>query len=261
MIKNLEKRMKQRIINYRRERLRLAHEMRKYPDSLARYTREAQDAAKHAFRIPYGPKRGTFKRPNLEFDPSTGVATSYNWYNIAQIIKGRLVLNTYRYSVTTAKHISELGRLFDQLKLTYIEIEAPRGLQDLNTALHHTYCQWAALVVANEYARFPNKALERVWMRKADWLVKVGATNEKPLQSFIDDANKNRADRLKAQREKRVRVVDHASADDAGKAGFHHEGIDANEYIGSYQLARLKAEALSRGHRVLYIHRHEGNES
>lgn len=75
-----------------------------------------------------------YKASNLTFDPATGEGRSYEWYAIARKFAGVLVLNTYRYSNTTARHVSKLRQLFLKLNLNWVEIEAPRGLQDLNAA-------------------------------------------------------------------------------------------------------------------------------
>jgi len=90
-----------------------------------------------SFSVPYRPRLRIFKSSSgkLVFNPYTGHGTSYDWYSIAQVFNGKLILNTYRYSVTTNKHIQELHSLFNQLGLKYQTIEAPRGLQDLDQAM------------------------------------------------------------------------------------------------------------------------------
>ena len=76
-----------------------------------------------------------YKASNLTFNPATGEGRSYDWYSIARRFDGVQVLNTYRYSVTTGKHIRKLENLFSDLRLECLFIEAPRGLQDLDAAI------------------------------------------------------------------------------------------------------------------------------
>lgn len=75
-----------------------------------------------------------YKASNLTFDPATGEGESYDWYVISRNFDGVLVLNTYAYSNTTARHVSKLRALFHSLGLVYSEIEAPLGLQNLEAA-------------------------------------------------------------------------------------------------------------------------------
>lgn len=55
-----------------------------------------------------------------------------------------MVFNDYRYSVTTAKHQAKVRELMFQLKITAdLRVEAPRGLQDLESAVkwHLEQCE------------------------------------------------------------------------------------------------------------------------
>lgn len=75
-----------------------------------------------------------YKASNLTFNPATGEGRSYEWYSIARKFDGVLVLNTYAYSNTTARHATKLRGLFHSLGLEWVEIEAPQGLQNLDDA-------------------------------------------------------------------------------------------------------------------------------
>lgn len=92
--------------------------------------------------------RRTFEnyKNSCGFDPATGEGHSYGWYSLSKVIKGKLVLNTYNYSSMTVKHISKFCTLFNQLGLTYIKVNAPQGLQNLDVAKN---------LVINKYARKP----------------------------------------------------------------------------------------------------------
>ncbi len=70
----------------------------------------------------------------LTFNMDTMTGHSYSWYVIAKRINGIMVLNNYSYSATTIKHVWELRKLFNALCIDYVEIEAPKGLQDLESS-------------------------------------------------------------------------------------------------------------------------------
>lgn len=73
--------------------------------------------------------RKQFEKSNLTYCPETGRGYSYNWYRIVESIGGKVVLNTYVYSATTAKHIRDIRHLLRELNIKIdVEIEAPRGL-------------------------------------------------------------------------------------------------------------------------------------
>ena len=79
-------------------------------------------------------KLNQYKASNLVYDCDSGSAYSYDWYVIAKRIDGNMVVNKFSYSNTTIKHFYKICRLFDSLGIQYIEIDAPRGLQNLEAA-------------------------------------------------------------------------------------------------------------------------------
>jgi len=156
--------------------------------------------------IPYGPRRGTFKRANLEFNPLNGRGHSYDWYEITKVIRGKLVLNTFRYSVTTQKHVRLLQRLLDSLGLKYMSIEAPNGLQNLDTAASHHVVLLAEATVKNKYARIKTPKLIKQLEKSLALCISLGAKLEKrdSLKAHIAQCESERAERLMAQKLKRL---------------------------------------------------------
>lgn len=75
-----------------------------------------------------------YKTSNCVFNPETMYATSYGWYDLLKKINGKIVLNTYRYSTSTGKHIRDVRGMLDKLNILYETLEAPRGLQNLEVA-------------------------------------------------------------------------------------------------------------------------------
>lgn len=76
-----------------------------------------------------------YKASNLEYDTDSGLAYSYGWYLLGQRKQGYYLLNTYNYSPTTVGHYKKLRKVLDALLLPVVELEAPNGLQDLDTAI------------------------------------------------------------------------------------------------------------------------------
>ncbi len=77
-----------------------------------------------------------YKASNFYFSPETMHATSYRWYDLFKRINGQTVLNSYNYSPSTCKHISKMRKLANDLNIKIdLEIQAPRGLQNLDSAI------------------------------------------------------------------------------------------------------------------------------
>jgi hypothetical protein len=98
------------------------------------------DPASQPFRpaVPYFKKLGVFKASNVEFNPSTLEATSYDWWYFVKRIGNRVVFNSYTYSNTTSRHQSRVRSLLDQLGIKIdFEIHAPKGLQSVKSAVDH----------------------------------------------------------------------------------------------------------------------------
>ena len=96
--------------------------------------------------MKFSKKRNRHETSNLWFSEELGEGRSYELYSIARRINGRLILNRYGFSNTTIRHIHKLRNLFKSLNLTWIEIEAPRGLQNLDLARAHYELRRASLL-------------------------------------------------------------------------------------------------------------------
>jgi hypothetical protein len=106
--------------------------------------------------VPYYKRLGVFKASNVEFNPDTLEATSYNWWYFVKRIGGKLVFNNYIYSNTTSRHQSRVKSLLAQLGIKIdFEIAAPKGLQDVKSAIYHYEYQISALesAIANPKSR------------------------------------------------------------------------------------------------------------
>ena len=68
--------------------------------------------------MKYFPRLNLYKAANVTFDPSTVVATSYDWWCFVTVIRGRVVFNEYPYSATTRKHQAKVKALMAELGIT-----------------------------------------------------------------------------------------------------------------------------------------------
>lgn len=78
---------------------------------------------------------------------------SYNWYGLVQKINERIVLNDYNYSPSTIKHVCKMRDVLRKLDVKYVELEAPRGLQNLDCAVEQEVYKYGKAIVENKYAR------------------------------------------------------------------------------------------------------------
>ena len=73
--------------------------------------------------------KNLYKAANVEFNPETLEATSYDWWCFLKVIKGKRVFNAYNYSNTTCKHQQKVRAVLDQLNITIdLIIETPDSL-------------------------------------------------------------------------------------------------------------------------------------
>jgi len=118
--------------------------------------------------IPWMPRLGRFRGPmtstegrfsggpkdteSVSFDFETGEARSYEWYQLGGVIRGKYVLNTFRYSSATSYHVRELRETLKILGIKYIELEAPRGLNNLDGVVQYHISELAKETVRAKYA-------------------------------------------------------------------------------------------------------------
>jgi hypothetical protein len=83
-------------------------------------------------------KSKTYKASNVSFDAVRVKAYSYDWWVFVDVIGGKVVFNSYNYSNSTCKHQYKVRRLMRELDIKIdLEIEVPRGLQDLSSAVEY----------------------------------------------------------------------------------------------------------------------------
>lgn len=158
--------------------------------------------------LTYKKTRNTFEnyKASCTFHPATLNGYSYGWYLLTAKIKGLVVLNSYAYSNQTAKHVSKMRNLFSILGIRYVEIHAPRGLQDLNAALEHHVYQLAKAMVEFKYARIKFKGAVIAHEKALNVLAKLGKRHTKAmLTKALEVAEQERIKRNEKARTKALK--------------------------------------------------------
>jgi hypothetical protein len=101
-----------------------------------------------------------YKASNVTFNPETVSAISYDWWQFVRKIDGKIVFNSYRYSVTTAKHQRQVRQLLNELGLViHLDVRTRKSLDTFETIAEikkeHGY------EVQNEIDRENFKRIER----------------------------------------------------------------------------------------------------
>ena len=87
-----------------------------------------------------------YKASNVTFDPIQCRVYSYDWWRFVDRIRGKVIFNSYTYSNSTVKHQFKLRRLLESLNINVdIMLKAPRGLQDLDSAVRYYESEIEAL--------------------------------------------------------------------------------------------------------------------
>lgn len=175
--------------------------------------------------IPYKPRKGTFEgntsyggnwhgnrsgvgTVSCGFDFETGRAHSYEWYCLGKIIKGRYVVNSYYYSSMTRGHQYDLERTLKILGVKYTELEAPKGLQDLDAARELQLSRIGEITVELEHGSKKCSKWRRAYLKRVERdLAKLSQFGIKTTRKMIDDAietaRKNRRTRLERSKKDR----------------------------------------------------------
>jgi len=110
-----------------------------------------------------------YKAANVTFNPKTLDAYSYNWWRFVGVVEGKTIFNTYRYSVTTAKHQHKVRELMIELGIRIdIFMPLPRGIRHDQT-LEEMIVE-AEETLCDEIIKFEEKKIsraEKAQLRKA----------------------------------------------------------------------------------------------
>lgn len=77
-----------------------------------------------------------YKASNVTFNPETKQAYSYGWWRFVDVIEGKVVFNSYRYSNTTAWHQYKVRCLMEELGIKIdLEVSTSSSLSSANGCL------------------------------------------------------------------------------------------------------------------------------
>lgn len=217
-------------------------------------------------------------RGTTGFNPETFEGHSYSWYALTRKIKGIVILNDYRYSSQTSIHISRVGRVMRDLGIKYQTLAAPRGLQDLDSALKHEINSMAESLVRSKYSRgnkrpdsyFVNK-IKTFSNKELTLLAKLGKRASIGLRlKALHDAEAYRAAKNERLRERSaekramasLEIVIDPKAKRAGETGLHivndraWSWNEAGEFVGSVSDYERR-NAVSKGFKTIFVHQRE----
>ncbi len=169
--------------------------------------------------IPWKPRKGTFEG-NTSYgggwysqkhsgtvshglDIETGRAHSYEWYDLGKIIRGTYVVNSYRYSCETGGHYYSLIKTLKILGVRFVELEAPKGLQDLESGRTLQLERIAEATISIKYGQ----------KESSKWRLRNIKDAEKELaklsQFGIKTTQKMKADAIEAaEKSREIRLVE-----------------------------------------------------
>lgn len=170
--------------------------------------------------IPFKPKKGVFEGSSSYggnwgsqrsscatishgLDPETGLAHSYEWYELGKIINGTYVVNSYSYSSSTRGHYYNLCNTLKLLGVKFIELEAPKGLQDLEASRDLYLNRIGEKTVSMKYGRKGSIKWRMRWVKDDEKMLKLLATlgiksTKAMREQAMEDAEKSRAAKLAA---------------------------------------------------------------
>lgn len=81
--------------------------------------------------MKYYKRLGIYKAGNVEFNPETMQATSYRHWLFVNKIKGKVVFNDYRYSMSTGRHQRKVEEVLNELGIKiHLYVSNRRSLSD-----------------------------------------------------------------------------------------------------------------------------------
>lgn len=163
--------------------------------------------------MQYRPRLKIYKGSNNKnvFNPETFEATSYNWWVYVAKIKGVIVFNDYRYSVTTNQHQWEMKSfLKETMKVNMKKVVFVDQRESLSSGLFLDL-HYERMALAEVRLKAPNrkddfykdqKNIIETAKKDIAILKRLGAKAKQTLASHRLEAKESEAKRLETQREK-----------------------------------------------------------
>jgi hypothetical protein len=165
-------------------------------------------------KVKYYKRLKKYKSSNFEFDLASQNATSYGWWDLMNVQKGKVVFNTYIYSISTAKHIGNLHSIVNALGLKSV-IYVNSAVNIKNSDWIETYSRKLTkeiLLIETTIDRKRNKSWYmrqlkqyKTELKKLESVFKFKLTKKDIDQIRIDVLNAEKS-RLEQAREKRAEL-------------------------------------------------------
>lgn len=135
-----------------------------------------------------------YKASNVTFDPKTKTAISYGWWHFVRVIRGKVVFNNHKYSISTQGHQSKVRSLLRKLRIKIdLEVAIPSGLQGVKTITEAKKLHAENIVnIAKEKERKRierNEAARQARKEYNEKLAKVRAEVEKMRAAYREKSN------------------------------------------------------------------------
>lgn len=78
--------------------------------------------------MKYFKRLGLYKASNVTFNAKTLSAHSYDWWQFVKQVNGKVLFNTYRYSLTTGRHQAKVRSLMNSLGISFEEVAMSESL-------------------------------------------------------------------------------------------------------------------------------------
>lgn len=192
--------------------------------------------------IPFKPRSGKFYTAKCDFDPSTGRAHSYDWYILGDVIKGQYVVNSFGYSHSTSGHVWMLRSTLKMLGVKYVELEAPSGLQNLESSRDLYLHRIGAAIVAMKYGSKKCNRWRQSGIRDAEKQLKLLATlGIKTTLKMRNDAIVN------AERERDAKLKSDAMTRDARAVIAYQRAVINNDLKAIVKFHAQNKRRVARG--------------
>jgi hypothetical protein len=217
--RKLNKAMNEYKANIKKELAKAKRDLKKEPNEdwiQNRILRLERDLEKGSpFNLVFKKRLKVFRNSSnkCEIDLINETGHSYHWWAMLKRINGHLCLNTFHYSSQTSQHIYKAKQVLGTLGVKYLSVDAPRGLQDLDSAAIYAAFELGRATIKYKYSRNKNKTWVQYCTKRIKTLAKIGIKVTKSmLKGAIEDAEASRIHKLERLRN-RPKLITATEAD------------------------------------------------
>lgn len=158
---------------------------------------------------PYKVKSNTFETRTYYFNPNELHATSYGWWSMLKVIKGKLVRNACGYSMQTSMHQRMLNRALKALNIKAdLTVHTKSNIGNIEQWRIREIAFIGECIDANNRSRKPKAKYGSYQLREFNKLVKAGIFKKmtnKELNTAIQAAKEAKDRKNQSLRERKAR--------------------------------------------------------